>query len=391
MQTLTGPRWVYFSATLWLCYVTTPCCTGYVAFALQQVAPQIALTGLRTNVIFSDLTAVPTPFTVTVSGDWMFADTTLKTTLVVNSKDTVITAVAGGDGLTVEQAIQGLSKGKYSLAAWQIKSFRVRSIQIVVNTTTPSTPTVRSSLVEFALDTQMIEGLSAIIRVNDPFTDKAVSTIDARGRIGGVDFTLGLYYNASNYCRINAVISSKIQLKDLVKSTMRSTLPEAVTELQIVHVNLTFDTAGNVDLSGNIPALTCSHYYVCPGLRFDLGDMDRAGNTSLGEKGITLVAGQFKVANIKGYSQITFSTLQGIGYTLKGEAIVEVLGVMVRGDMELTYEQGKRTYTFILHPWDGNVPTSLVYAAVINKPQATFESISDTLVKSNFSVRHSPY
>ena len=116
--------------------------------------------------------------------------------------------------------------------------------------------------------------------------------------------------------------------------------------------------------------------------------MDRSGNTSLGENGITLLPDKFKVANIKAYSQITFSTSQGIGYyTLKGEAIVEVLGVMVKGDVELTYEQDKRTYTFILHPLDGNVPTSLVYAAVTNKPQATFESISDTLVKSNFSAR----
>jgi hypothetical protein len=81
---------------------------------LQQVAPQIALTGLRTNVIFSDLTAVPTPFTVTVSGDWMFADTTLKTTLVVNSKDTVITAVAFSPTLT---ALPEVMVGVLSLTA----------------------------------------------------------------------------------------------------------------------------------------------------------------------------------------------------------------------------------------------------------------------------------
>ena len=204
-------------------------------------------------------------------------------------------------------------------------------------------------------------GLSAIIRVNDPFTDKAYSTIDAKGRIGIVDFTLGLYFNASNYCRVNAVISSKIQLKNLIKATADSALPDAVTELQILQVNLTFDTAGNVDLSGN---------------------------ASLGENGITLLPGKFTIASITGYSQITLSTSSGVGfYTLKGASVVDVLGVSVKGDMELTYEREKKTYTFILHPWDGNVPTSLVYATITNKPQASFESISDTRVKSNFSVR----
>ena len=195
-------------------------------------------------------------------------------------------------------------------------------------------------------------GLSAIIRVNDPFTDTAYSTIDAKGRIGIVDFTLGLYFNASNYCRVNAVISSKIQLKNLIKATADSALPDAVTELQILQVKLTFDTAGNVDLSGSASP------------------------------------GKFTIASITGYSQITLSTSSGVGfYTLKGASVVDVLGVSVKGDMELTYEREKKTYTFILHPWDGNVPTSLVYATITNKPQASFESISDTLVKSNFSVR----
>lgn len=75
---------------------------------LSQVTPQIALTGIQTNVIFSDLAAVPTPYTISIAGDWIFADNTLRTTVVTNNTDTVVTAIAGGDGLTVEQAIQGL-------------------------------------------------------------------------------------------------------------------------------------------------------------------------------------------------------------------------------------------------------------------------------------------
>ena len=327
--------------------------------ATQTVTPQVMLTGIELNCVFSELLTEKPPWTVKVTGDWVLADNTVQSVLTLTRQDAVLSATAGGDGLSVKTVVMALSKGKYDLQQ-QYSSFRVRGVSLTINRE-QKPARVTNAKIEFALDTEMIQGLSAIIELTDPFTDKAVSKVSAKGKIGIVDLSLNLLYQADGYGRVEAIISSVIPLKKVISASAQEGLPEAVTELQLIKLNLTFDTKGNVDISGE---------------------------AGLGETGITLLPNYANISSLSGVARISFQKDTGVqGYALKGACKLNIKGAEISGDMEFEYSRADKSYSFTLHPFNGKVPVSLLYAAVTNMPTEEYEAKSGkALNSSGFTV-----